>query len=291
MLFFALSVLAAAGILLSATGFALTRASSAYTQAGADGPDYRRLSRGWYAAWNRVARGAGSKPKTKTRAGNYAIATLCGTFLLLLPVYGPLLGPIISVSLLGAAYAVLSAFGQRKRAQIEPLLKDFTAAMADKSTRYPLRDSFLSAAESCEEPLRSMLLPYTGAIRSGAPFSQTLRLAATDLDNETFAMVAATVDAAAEASARSVGGALYRLSASIRDREQARKEIWSAGRTTRLARHIYTVLPLVVLGFGVLSNPEPWQTPLGVGAIAAVVGIVIGGRQLMVWLERWQMDY
>ena len=289
MLFLA-SFAVAIGILIAASAWFSRGPASAYTTEAGEA-SYRRLTRGWYASWNRAARGAGLHPSTPTRAGNTAIAVSCVGVLGGIVAYGPLLGPVLTAAVVGGSFAGMSALGQRKRSQIEPLLKDFTAAMADRATRSPLRDAFMHAADESDEPLHSILSPYAAAIKSGASFGGTLRQAAIDLDNETFSMVAATVDAASESSARSTSGALYRLSGSIRDREQARKEIWSAGKTTRLARHIYTILPPVILGFGVLSNPTPWQTPLGVGAIVAVIAIVIGGRQLMVWLERWQMDY
>lgn len=284
-----LGVALAAGAAVFIMGF-FPKSTSAYSRTVIHQP-YATKASGWHGKWSRRARAAGWKPRSESLPGNAAIALGCVTALGAAYTFGAWLALPLAAAPIAALYGALGILGGRRHRELEPALKDFSSVLADRAMRASLRDAFVATADDAEEPARTLLSPYVASLKSGQPLSEALQDAARDIDSPTFSMIAATVDASAESGAKSVSTALLRMSHSIRQRERARKEVVAEGRTTRVARHMFTWIPMTVVLFGILANPVPWNTPVGIGIIALVALISLGGRQLMVWLEKRQLSY
>jgi tight adherence protein B len=149
--------------------------------------------------------------------------------------------------------------------------------------------AFQAAAASAESPLRDCLEDVMPRLRSGTDVDQALASVSRVYRVQEFDLIGAVLRISIKFGGRS-DVMLERMSAFMRDLEQADRELVALSTETRLSSWVLGLLP-IVLGAGVIvMNPDyfdsMWTDPLGKKLIFGAFGLQALGAYLLYRLSR-----
>ena len=207
-----------------------------------------------------------------------ALTLVVGGGLLALPIAA--LPPLCAMVLLNTRIS-----GRRKHFADQ---LDGTLQLMSSSLRagHSMMQALSSVAKESEEPTATELTRVVNETRVGRPVVPALEEAAERMSSEDFRWATQAI-----AINREVGGSLAEVldgvAGTIRERAQIRRHVAALSAEGRLSAVILMLLPFVVGGFLLLTNPgylAPFvENPLGIVLlVVGVVMLVIGG----VWLRK-----
>lgn len=229
---------------------------------------------------------AGMRTRPQDFAFLIAVASIVVAAVVLLLGGGFLAMPAASVAPLVAAILLRSKIAKRRKEFAAQL--DGTLQLISSSLRagHSMMQALASVAKESEEPTHSELARVVNETRVGRPVVPALEEAAERMGSDDFRWAAQAI-----AINREVGGSLAEVldgvAGTIRERGQIRRHVAALSAEGRLSAVILILLPFVVGGFLLMTNPgylAPFvEQPLGIALIVvSVVMLVIGG----VWLRK-----
>jgi len=176
--------------------------------------------------------------------------------------------------------------GVRLRLQL-PTFLDGVLRMITIGSSIPA--AFQSAATATEAPLRTCLAKVVQLQRAGTDLDQAMFQIARQYRIEELVLLAAVL----RMSQRYGGRAdivMERTAAFMRDREQAQRDLLALSSETRLSAWVLGLLPVILCGFIILSNPgyvfSMWADPSGRTLLCGAVGLQLLGAVLLYRLSR-----
>jgi tight adherence protein B len=207
-----------------------------------------------------------------------ALGVLLGRGLLALP---------MGLSAVGYAYAfVRFRVGRRRRAFADQLGSTLQLMSSSLRAGQSMMQGLTSVARESEEPTSGELARVVNETRVGRPTVDALEEAAERMDSMDFRWATQAI-----AINREVGGSLSDVldgvAATIRERNQIRRQVSALSAEGRLSAVILMLLPVLVAVFLLITNPgylAPFvEHPLGLPLIVlCLVLMVVGG----VWLKK-----
>jgi tight adherence protein B len=215
-----------------------------------------------------------------------AVASIVTMALTLVLGGGFLALPVAALAPLGAVVYLNIRAGGRRKAFADQL--DGTLQLMSSSLRagHSMMQALASVAKESEEPSATELSRVVNETRVGRPVVAALEEAADRMDSDDFRWAVQAI-----AINREVGGSLAEVldgvSGTIRERGQIRRHVAALSAEGRLSAVILILLPFLVGGFLLLTNPSylaPFvENPIGI--VLIVVGVImlaIGG----IWLKK-----
>ncbi|WP_404312924.1 type II secretion system F family protein [Agrococcus terreus] len=229
---------------------------------------------------------AGIRMRPQDFAFLVAVGVLVMVALGLLLGRGILALPMGASALVFAAGFVRNRVAKRRKAFANEL--DATLQLMSSSLRagQSMMQSLSSTAKESEEPTASELARVVNETRVGRPVIEALEESADRMQSEDFRWATQAI-----AINREVGGSLADVldgvAATIRERGLIRRQVASLSAEGRLSAIILMLLPIVVAGFLMLTNPTyllPFiEHPIGPFLIGGcVVLFTIGG----IWMKK-----
>lgn len=182
-----------------------------------------------------------------------------------------LLGLAPALALIAAAFAFLYATSYtRYQRRVQKMVQQ-TPAFLDHMVRSlksgrTLASAMVHAMARCQNPLQEAFSPTRRSIELGVPMSEALDEFAEEYDRLEFRILALGV----RVNQRHGGNAselLQSLIAVIRDRERAERQLRAMTGETRLSALVLGVLPLLLIAYLMVTNPEfflgMWTDPAG----------------------------
>ena len=213
-------------------------------------------------------------------------AALAGGLVVLL-VAGPLLALVVIVFVPALVRVLLGARAARRRQAFGNQLEDSLQLLASSlRAGHSLPQAFASVADEVSEPSREEFTRITNEIRVGRDLGLALNETSDRMQSRDFAWVSQAI-----AINREVGGnlaeVLDRVTTTIRERNQLRRQVSSLSAEGRLSAYILIALPFGIAAFLLVSNPSYLSTFTsslsGYGLIAlSLVMLLIG----WLWLRR-----
>lgn len=194
--------------------------------------------------------------------------------------------PMAALAPLAGALFLRLRTAKRRKVFGEQL--DGTLQLMASSLRagYSMMQALSSVAKQAEEPSASELARVVNETRVGRPVIASLEEAAERMESQDFQWATQAI-----AINREVGGSLAEVldgvAATIRERGQIKRHVAALSAEGRLSAVILMLLPFVVGGFLLLTNPgylAPfWEHPIGpVLIVVGVIMLFIGG----IWLRK-----
>lgn len=198
-----------------------------------------------------------------------------------LVVAGPLPGVLLAAAAPVGARVALGVLASRRRAAFAEQLDDSLQLMASSlRAGHSLLQALASVAREAEEPTSVELSRVINETRVGRELDRALADTADRMRSDDFAWVTHAI-----AINREVGGnlaeVLDRVSHTIRERNQIRRQVKALAAEGKLSAYILMALPFVLAGFLAFTNPEyigrfteslAGYAMLGVSALLLVVG-------------------
>ena len=174
-------------------------------------------------------------------------------------------------------YAVLSWRAQKRYQRIKrqlPVFLDGIVRLIIIGNSVPA--SFQAALTTAEAPLRDCLDRVSRMLRSGVDIDVALKHVATMYRVRELELVGSVLRISVRYGGRS-DVMLDRMAALMRDLEQAERELVALTTETRLSSWVLGLLPVLVGGFMIISNPAyfaaMWADPLGQHLVFIAVGL------------------
>lgn len=149
--------------------------------------------------------------------------------------------------------------------------------------------AFQAALSTTDEPLRECLERVARTMRAGVEIDRALAQVGSVYRIREFALVGAVLRLSVKYGGRA-DVMLERISAFMRDLEQAERELVAMSAETRMSAWVLAVLPLAIGGFLIASNPEylnaMWQDANGRTLIYVAFGLQAAGGCLLYRLAR-----
>ncbi|WP_213778475.1 type II secretion system F family protein [Caballeronia sp. dw_276] len=187
-------------------------------------------------------------------------------------------------------YAVLSWRAQKRYQRIKrqlPVFLDGIVRLIIIGNSVPA--SFQAALTTSDAPLRECLDRVSRMLRSGVDIDVALKHVALVYRVRELELVGSVLRVSVRYGGRS-DVMLDRMSALMRDLEQAERELIALTTETRLSSWVLGALPVVVGGFVIVSNPSyfaaMWSDPIGQRLIFVAVGLQVLGVFLLYSLAR-----
>jgi tight adherence protein B len=187
-------------------------------------------------------------------------------------------------------YAVLSWRAQKRYQRIRrqlPVFLDGIVRLIIIGNSVPA--SFQAALTTADTPLRECLDRVSRMLRSGVDIDVALKHVALVYRVRELELVGSVLRVSVRYGGRS-DVMLDRMAALMRDLEQAERELVALTTETRLSSWVLGLLPVVVGGFVVISNPgyfaAMWADPLGQRLVFVAVGLQVLGVFLLYSLAR-----
>lgn len=229
---------------------------------------------------------AGLRMRPQDFAFLVAVASIAVLALVLLLGGGFLALPLSALAPLGAAVLLRQRIAKRRKLFAGQL--DSTLQLMSSSLRagQSMMQALSSVAKDSEEPSASELARIVNETRVGRPVIPALEEAADRMASDDFRWAAQAI-----AINREVGGSLAEVldgvAATIRERGQIRRHVAALSAEGRLSALILMLLPFVVGGFLLLTNPSYLlplvQHPVGIGLmVVGVIMLIVGG----VWMNK-----
>ena len=150
--------------------------------------------------------------------------------------------------------------------------------------------AFQAAAPTVDLPLRDCLERASRMMRAGVELDKALNSLAELYDVEEFMLIASVVRLSVRYGGRA-DQVLDRMSAFMRDREMAQRELYALSSETRLSAWILGLLPLILGCFIVFSNPQyfvsMWLDATGRHLIYGAAALQLGGIFLLYRLAKF----
>lgn len=199
---------------------------------------------------------------------------------------GLLAAPVAAIAPLAAVIYLNLRISRRRAAFAEQL--DGTLQLMASSLRagQSMLQALASVAKESEEPTASELSRVVNETRVGRPVVPSLDEAATRMESEDFGWAVQAISINREVGG-SLADVLDGVGGTIRERGQIRRHVAALSAEGRLSAVILMLLPFVVGGFLLLTNPgylAPFvENPIGIVLIVVgIIMLVIGG----VWLKK-----
>lgn len=171
--------------------------------------------------------------------------------------------------------------GERLRLQLPTFLDGVLRMMTIGSS---IPSAFQTAAASTEPPLRTCLAKAIQLQRAGTDLDQAMFYVARQYRIEELLLLAAVLRMAQRYGGRA-DIVMERTAAFMRDREQAQRELLALSSETRLSAWVLGLLPVVICGVIILSNPQyvfsMWADPTGRMLIYCALGLQALGAFLL----------
>jgi tight adherence protein B len=149
--------------------------------------------------------------------------------------------------------------------------------------------AFQAALATTDEPLRECLERVARTMRAGVEIDRALAQVGSVYRVREFALVGAVLRLSVKYGGRA-DVMLERMSAFMRDLEQAERELAAMSAETRMSAWVLAVLPLLIGGFLIASNPEyfnaMWQDAGGRTLVYVAFGLQGAGGCLLYRLAR-----
>lgn len=149
--------------------------------------------------------------------------------------------------------------------------------------------AFQAALATTDEPLRECLERVARTMRAGVEIDRALAQVGSVYRLREFALVGAVLRLSVKYGGRA-DVMLERMSAFMRDLEQAERELAAMSAETRMSAWVLAVLPLLIGGFLIASNPEyfnaMWQDAGGRTLVYVAFGLQGAGGCLLYRLAR-----
>jgi tight adherence protein B len=187
-------------------------------------------------------------------------------------------------------YAVLSWRAQKRYQRIRrqlPVFLDGIVRLIIIGNSVPA--SFQAALTTTDTPLRECLDRVSRMLRSGVDIDVALKHVALVYRVRELELVGSVLRVSVRYGGRS-DVMLDRMVTLMRDLEQAERELVALTTETRLSSWVLGLLPVVIGGFVVISNPgyfaAMWADPLGQRLVFAAVGLQVLGVFMLYSLAR-----
>lgn len=149
--------------------------------------------------------------------------------------------------------------------------------------------AFQAALSTTDEPLRECLERVARTMRAGVEIDRALAQVGSVYRVREFALVGAVLRLSVKYGGRA-DVMLERMSAFMRDLEQAERELAAMSAETRMSAWVLAVLPIVIGGFLIASNPEYfnaiWRDASGRTLVYVAFGLQAAGGCLLYRLAR-----
>lgn len=209
-------------------------------------------------------------------------AIVCGLVGLLLA--GPVLGLVLAVAVPVVVRIVLGLRAGRRRNAFANQLEDSLQLMASSlRAGHSLPQALATVAQDAEEPTREEFTRILNETRVGRDVSLALDETAVRMVSRDFAWVSEAI-----AINREIGGnlaeVLDRVTTTIRDRTQLRRQVATLSAEGKLSAYILLALPFAIAGFLSVANPSylgrftesaAGYGLLALGAVLLVIGSVL----------------
>ncbi|HZZ10144.1 MAG TPA: type II secretion system F family protein [Paraburkholderia sp.] len=187
-------------------------------------------------------------------------------------------------------YFVLSMRAQKRRQQIVrqvPLFLDGIVRLITLGNSVPA--AFQASLQTTEAPLRECLDQVSRMLRTGVEIDRALSQAAALYRVNELELVGAVLRLSVKYGGRA-DVMLDRMSAFMRDLEQAERELVAMSAETRLSSWVLALLPVGIAGFLIVSNPQyfgsMWYDPTGRLYIYLAFGLQMAGAYALYRLTR-----
>lgn len=203
---------------------------------------------------------------------------------------GILAATAAGVACVAALGLVVNARAQRRKLAIVQQLPTFLDGIVRLITLgNSVPAAFQAALTTTDAPLRECLERVSRNMRAGVEIDRALVQIGVVYRIREFALVGAVLRLSVKYGGRA-DVMLERMSAFMRDLEQAERELSAMSAETRMSAWVLAALPLVIGGFLIASNPEyfnaMWQDPSGRTLVYAAFGLQAGGGGLLYRLAR-----
>lgn len=198
---------------------------------------------------------------------------------------GAIAAALVLVALVATGTSTLSWLGNRREVRILDQLPGFLEhVIRAASTGSNLYAAFEIAMEESGSPLREVMCRIPRQVQVGATLDEALLQTTAPLGLKEFEMLTLTVRVA-QRFGGSVRGPLGSLADGIRQREQARRQLWALTGETRLSAWILGAIPVAVGCWVAAINPDylggMWRDPTGRVLLLLSVGLQISGCWLL----------
>jgi tight adherence protein B len=192
-------------------------------------------------------------------------------------VVGPVLAAVATAVGLAVRHVLLRRSASRVRRLVADQLADaVSATAAGLRAGLSLPQSLAYARDEVEEPLRSDLTGLVSAIDVGVPIAEALDAWAASHDTDDARLLAGVLDLHRQ-SGGDLPSVLDGLSATLRERRAAHREVRALTAQARLSGVILGLLPIGFFGFLLLTSRremlEAIATPLGGSALGIGLGL------------------
>ena len=203
---------------------------------------------------------------------------------------GMLAAVAASVACVGALALAVNARAHRRKLAIVrqlPTFLDGIVRLVTLGNSVPA--AFQAALSTTEEPLRECMERVSRTMRAGVEIDRALAQVGGVYRVREFALVGAVLRLSVKYGGRA-DVMLERMSAFMRDLEQAECELASMSAETRMSAWVLAAMPLAIGGYLIASNPEyfdaMWQDANGRTLIYVAFGLQAGGGCLLYRLAR-----
>lgn len=176
---------------------------------------------------------------------------------------GPTAAAAAAIASIAAVALVVTARAQRRRLAIVvqlPTFLDGIVRLVTLGNSVPA--AFQAALQTTEAPLRECLDHVSRMMRAGVEIDRALAHVAAVYRTREFEFVGAVLRLSVKYGGRA-DVMLERMSAFMRDLEQAERELAAMSAETRLSAWVLVALPLAIGGFLVATNPEYFSAMWG----------------------------
>lgn len=203
---------------------------------------------------------------------------------------GALAACAVGVGCLATGCLVVTARSQRRRLAIArqlPTFLDGIVRLVTLGNSVPA--AFQAALQTTEMPLRECLDRVSRMLRAGVEIDRALAHVAAIYRTREFEFVGAVLRLSVKYGGRA-DVMLERMSAFMRDLEQAERELSAMSAETRLSAWVLAVLPLIIGGFLVATNPTyfsgMWADVDGRRLVCLAFVLQVAGGYLLYRLTR-----
>lgn len=149
---------------------------------------------------------------------------------------------------------------------------------------HAVQSAFLFAAASTKMPLQATVNQAASFAKAGMPVDQALATASRHWDMEEFYLLAAIIQIGGRFGGR-IDSLLERVANFMRDRQQAKQELYAMSAEVRLSAWVLGLLPLLIGGMVLVTNVgyflQMWNDPMGRNVLFLALGLQLTGGFLL----------